>query len=174
MQYNRRELIKFHGIPDTVSDGNLEKTWVDILEDIGVGKIKNYRVHACLRLKNKNKAIIRFISRKTADSALHHRAKLKDLNNEEHGFSAQTKIFINENLCPPMQYLAYLVRCALKSGKIAAYNLWKGKLSIQMTKEGSKIEIGHIQDLIDIDLANDSHREKFISSCWPSCSHCCH
>lgn len=163
MQYNRRESIEIHSIPQAVEDKVLEEKCLTILEDIGVGKVKPHFVHACHRLKNKDKTIIRFVTRKTADSALHHRGKLRNFDPTLYDFPPGTQIYINENLCPPMQYLMFLVRNARKQKKIASYNLWKGKITIQFEKDGRKIEIGHIQDLINSNLADESDREKFIS-----------
>ena len=110
MQYTRRESIEIHGIPESVKDDKLEEKVVDVLEEIGCGRVKSYRIHACHRLKNRTKTVIRFVSRKNADLALHHRGKLKDFDAVKHGFKADTKLYINESLCPPLQYLSYLVR----------------------------------------------------------------
>ena len=70
LQYCRRESIEIHGIPDNVDDKNLESKSLEILGVIGVEKIEPGQVHACHRLKNKKNTIIRFVSRKTAESAL--------------------------------------------------------------------------------------------------------
>ena len=163
MQYNRSESIEIHGIPDSVTDEALEGKFVDILEDIGCGRVKSYRIHACHRLKNKSKAVIRFVSRKNADLALHHRGKLKNLDVEKHNFQPNTKIYINESLCPPMQYLCYLTRLAKKNKTIDSYNLWKGRLTVRMGGTEENIAIRHIEDLIELDIAGENHREKFYS-----------
>ena len=159
----RRESIEIHGIPESVSDDNLEETCLNVLEEIGVGKIKPYRVHACHRLKNRKKTIIRFVSRKNADSALHHRKNLKDLDMKKFGgFRGDEKLFINESLCPPMQFLHYLVRTAHKNKNIHAFNLWKGRLTVQVAEDGLKVPIRHIDDLIALEIATEDCRDKFI------------
>ena len=64
-----------------VVNNKLKETTVPIIEDIGVGKkIEPWQVHACHRLKNPNKTIIRFISSKFAALALHNRNKLRKLD----------------------------------------------------------------------------------------------
>ena len=62
LQYNRRESIEIAGIPETVDEKNLEKTYVLILEEIGCGKIEPWQVHAFHRLRNKKNTIIRFVN----------------------------------------------------------------------------------------------------------------
>ena len=76
--------------------------------------------------------------------------------------SQAKKVYINESLCPPMQYLCFLARKAHKEKKISNYNLWRGRLSIQIEEDGDKIPIEHIQDLIDRGLAAEDSRSKFL------------
>ena len=72
-QYNKRESIEIDGIPTSVCDKDLENTTLSILAEIGVPDIQPWQVHACHRLKNKKRTIIRFSTRKWADMALHNR-----------------------------------------------------------------------------------------------------
>ena len=60
-----------------------------------------------------------------------------------------------------MQFLAYKVRAALKAKKIESYNLWKGKLSIKMANQN--YSISHIDDLIELNLADEDDRLSFIN-----------
>ena len=160
MQYNRRESIEISGL-DKINNNDLEKTIVGILEDIGVGKIESWQVQACHRLKNPKNVIIKFVSRKHAALAIHNRKKLMNLDNEKHGLNRDAKIFINENLCRPLKFLHYKVRQAYKHKKISYFNLWKGKLSVKLGANSEIINIQHINDLIDIDLAIDDDRVSF-------------
>ena len=162
MQYSRRENIEIHNIPENVADEKLEETCLKVLDEIGCGKIKSYRVMACHRLKNRNKTVIRFITRKQADEALHNRGKLKTIDMKKCGLPAKTRIYINESLCRPMQYLHYIARFVYKLQKIHDFNLWKGRLTIQMEDGGENHIINHIEDLIELGLASDEHRSSFI------------
>ena len=154
LQYNRRESIEICGLPEAVEDDQLEEKCLDLLGEIGCGKIKKSSVHACHRLRNRDKTIIRFVNRKHADLALHNKNKLKNIDKEKHGLSGA--VYINESLCKPMQFLAYKVRTALRQKKIASYNLWKGKLSVKI--ENRDYHISHIDDLIDLNLAEDEDK----------------
>ena len=151
LQYQRRESIEINGIPESVPDDKLEDTCLDLLNDIGCGKIKKSQVHACHRLKNKKNTIIRFVCRKNADKALHNRGKLKNIDKTKYGVNGS--IYINENLCRPMAFLAFKVRTAKKNGLIDSYNIWKGSLSIKVKDEN--FPISHIDDLIELDLATE-------------------
>ena len=162
IQYNRRESIEIHNLPPAVKDDELEAKCLEVLEDIGCGKIKRSKVHACHRMKNRDKTIIRFVNRKFADLALHNKAKLKNVDKAKYGLAQGKNLYINENLCPPMQFLSYKIREAKKAKKIETFNIWKGKLSIKIGPNDRDIPIRHIQDLIDINLASEDDREGFI------------
>ena len=158
LQYQRRESIEIYGLPETVTDGKLEETCMEILEEIGCGKIKGNQIHACHRLKNKNNTIIRFVNRKHANMALHNRKKLKNINKAKYGL--MNSIYINESLCRPMKFLSYKVRVARKEGKISSYNLWKGKLTVK--RDDDDFVISHIDDLIELNLADEADRLSFL------------
>ena len=80
LQYNRRESIEIHGVPQSIQNDKLENYCLDVLKDIGCGEVNQKAVHACHRMRNKENTIIRFLNRKHADLALHHRKKLKDID----------------------------------------------------------------------------------------------
>ena len=163
MQYQRRENIEIHNVPQSIDDKNLEKYCCDVLSTIG-NPVQPNQIHACHRMKNKSKTIIRFVNRKDADKSLYARKKLKEINKEQFKLPADSPgLFINENLCRPMEFLYYKVRTNAKSlgkgqdGKnILTYNLWKGRLTI--TLRGTEFTISHIDHLIDLELASEDDR----------------
>ena len=157
LQYTRRESIEICGLPESIDDKKLEETCINILDDIGCGIINESQIHACHRLKNRKKTIIRFVNRKHANLALHNRKELAKLDREKYGLG--NAIYINENLCRQMQFLYYKVRLSYKAGKILSFNLWKGKLSLKL--ENRNISIEHIDDLIDLNLADENDRLSF-------------
>ena len=119
MQYNRRESIEISGLPESFDD-KLEETCIEVLNDIGCGMIKKSEIHACHRLRNKKKTIIRFVNRKHADLALHNKKKLSKIDRKKYRLPADSSIYINESLRRPMQFLFFKVRNAFKSQKIAS------------------------------------------------------
>ena len=162
LQYSRREPIEISVIPLTMADKDLENKPLEILESIGVAKINPLNIHACHRLKNRNNTILRFTTRKIADSALHNRGKLKDLNKSNIGLPADTRLFINESLCQPYKFIFYKIRDAHKRKAIASFNLWKGKLTIKLMENGPAIQISHISDLIENGLADETDVNFFL------------
>ena len=58
-----------------------------------------------------------------------------------------------------MNYLMWKVRIASKSKKIDKYNLWKGKLTV--TVNGMDHDISHIDNLIELELAESKDRVDF-------------
>ena len=146
-QYNRRESLELNGIPINVKDDELEEKCVGIIQDVTGRGIPEWQVHACHRLKNRNKVILRFITRKIPDMAFHNRKYLKNLDKTKYGLDENTQIYFNESLCPKMNYLFYKVRCAWKDQKLNSYNLWKGRLTIKMEENDEQIVISYINDL---------------------------
>ena len=73
-QYTRRESLIISGIPDSVSQHNLEPTALKIIQALGLKNISSYEVVACHRLADKNndarypqKTIIQFTNRKAVN-----------------------------------------------------------------------------------------------------------
>ena len=159
LQYNCRQSIELHGIPESIPDTQVESKCIEILKEIGCKKVSPEGIHACHRLKNKKNVIIRFVNRKDADLALHDRGNLKKMNKGK--LNLTDNIYLNENLCRPMQFLVYKARCAYREKKIKSYNFWKGKLSV--TIDNINFPISHVEDIIDINLADIDERLDFIS-----------
>ena len=61
-----------------------------------------------------------------------------------------------------MQFLSYKVRKAYHAKKFKSYNLWKGKLSIKCNDDKDYV-ISHIDDLIDLDLADEEDRSSLFT-----------
>ena len=57
-------------------------------------------IQACHRLRNKDRAIVKFVNRKDCTNILRVKKDLKYLDPSKLSFSEGTKIFINESLCP--------------------------------------------------------------------------
>ena len=104
------------GIPDTAEDKDLESTVPSILSDIDV-VVGPHDVEAYHRIglsgKNKSKkTIIRLVNHRYAKKALITRKKLYSIDTAKYNFDGRTKIFINENLSPVNNSIAYTWRKA--------------------------------------------------------------
>ena len=71
-QYSRRNCIEIVGIPESVSDNDLEMKTCEILEAIGVN-IEADNIEACHRLKKKNRTIVKVVNRKVITDILFKR-----------------------------------------------------------------------------------------------------
>ena len=79
-QYSRRNNVKISGIPQLVSNNQLEQKVVDILKAIDVNITTN-ETEACHHLGKKNKNVVaRVINRKHCLKALRNKKKLKSID----------------------------------------------------------------------------------------------
>ena len=96
-QQSRRNNVEISGIPQSVSDNQLEEKVVDIFKAIDVNITTN-EIEAFHRLgKKKKNVIVRVISRKHCLKALRNKKKLKSIDKNAVGIS-NANLFISENL----------------------------------------------------------------------------
>ena len=106
-QYNRHNNLDIQGIPDTVSDDQLEENIIEIFNQINV-KINKFDIEDCHRIgKSKKTTIVRLVNRKNCKAVLEKKLSLsRKLDNEKLGFQSDAKIVVSENLTPYNQHLA--------------------------------------------------------------------
>ena len=135
-QYSRRECLEIFGIPESVSNDDLEDKVCAILSEIDVN-VSPDRIEACHRLKNK-RTIIKFSNRKDCINVLSNRKKLKNIDKDKLGFSEENKIYVNESLCPEYRFLFW--KCRLLAGCNRIYSYWTYNGTIKITlSDGGKI-----------------------------------
>ena len=98
-QYSRRDTLEIVGIPNSIDNSVLEETVRGLFKKIGV-KIEKRDVQACHRLKEKERTIVEFVNRKDCLQTLMVKKELKSLDSTDLDFPENTKIFMNESLCP--------------------------------------------------------------------------
>ena len=92
------------------------------------------------------------MNRKDADDCLENSKKLQNINKEAVGLSNNVSVFVNSNLSPYMNKLAYLCRVLKRKNLIEKVTTFKGVIKIAR-KIGPSSErsvwnvIGHITDL---------------------------
>ena len=75
-QYSRRNNLDIQGIPDSVSDDQLEEKIIEILYQINV-KIDKFDIEDCHRMgKSKKTTIVRFVNRKNCKAILQKKLSL--------------------------------------------------------------------------------------------------
>ena len=98
-QYPRRDTLEVVRIPMSVRDNVLEQKVRDIIQEIGVD-ICGRDIHACHRLKDKDRTIVKFTNKKDCLRILRVKRQLKGLDPSTVDLPEGTKIFINESLRP--------------------------------------------------------------------------
>ena len=96
---SRRDTLEIVGVPNSIGNGDLEETVRGVFRNIDV-ETDERDVQACHRLKEKERTIVKFLNRKDCLQILRVKKELKFLDPTELDFPENTKIFINENLCP--------------------------------------------------------------------------
>ena len=100
-QYVRQNNMEINGIPNSISDDNLESTVTNVLSKATNVHVTADDIEACHKIGkskgNSKKTIVRFINRKHRKWAFVNRKKLKFFNSESIGL-AHVKLYFNENL----------------------------------------------------------------------------
>ena len=156
-QYSRRDTLKIVGIPNSVGNSVLEETVRDVFKKIGV-EIDERDVQACHRLKEKERTIVKFVNRKDCLQILRVKKDLKSLDPTELDFPENTKIFINESLCPYYRGIWNKCKKLRAIQKIHQFYTISGLIRVKLEETGPSRIITHMVDLKelfpDIDIEN--------------------
>ena len=100
IQYSRKECLEVVGIPRQVDDNLLKTKVFSIFQKVGC-TIDSGFIDDCHRLgENSDRVIIKFSRRKDSKQVLQTKKDLKDLNTDDLDLPSDTKIFVNQSLCP--------------------------------------------------------------------------
>ena len=156
-QYSRRDTLKIVGIPNSVGNSVLEETVRGVFKKIGV-EIDERDVQACHRLKEKERTIVKFVNRKDCLQILRVKKDLKSLEPTELDFPENTKIFINESLCPYYRGIWNKCKKLRAIQKIHQFYTISGLIRVKLEETGPSRIITHMVDLKelfpDIDIEN--------------------
>ena len=98
-QYSRRECLEISGIPDSISNLNLEETAFKTFNESGVtGNSKD--VEGCHRLNqpmHPKNVIIKLSKRKDVARVMNNKKKLKSMKPQNTDLPSARKIYINES-----------------------------------------------------------------------------
>ena len=98
-QYSQRDCVQVIGIPKTVQTKDLERTVCKVFNSIGFD-IGEDRIKACLRLAKSDRAIAKIFRRKHCQHLMRIKKGLKAPNPTNLSFPEDTKIYVNDSLCP--------------------------------------------------------------------------
>ena len=148
-QYGRRNNLEISGIPDSVDQTDLEDKVVEIFDKIGVD-LSNDEIEACHRIgkskDNSKTTIIRLVNRKKCKSALFNRKKLRNIDTSSINLP-NAQIYINENLSPANQALAFYGRKLKRAGLIFNCYTFDGVVQLKRTQHEKPKKILHFSIL---------------------------
>ena len=148
-QYSRRECLEITGVPDSVSNVDLEKTTIKIFDKLDVA-IDPSNIEDCHWLKSNGpkKVIIKFDRRKDANLIRKNKNKLKEMNLCSIGIN--NPLFINDSLCSYYKMLWRKCKKLWSSKYIHAFWVSNGTLRLKLTENGRVHIITHSQDLDEL------------------------
>ena len=147
-QYTRRESVIISGIPDNITQDNLEVTVINVLRSIGLNTLSSYNISACHRLWKSNKdryparTIVRFTNRKLVAFCLKNRNRLLEIRNK---IKMNLRIF--ESLCDSNEKVYKDCFDLKKHGIIKDYFLRNGFVKIVFIESNRVVKIKHPDDL---------------------------
>ena len=174
-QYGRRNNLVISGIPDDISDSDLEDTVTDLMKDVDVN-IQRNDIEACHRIGKSDprtaskKTIVRFVNRKHCKKALISRKKFATINTEvKYNFSRNNKIFINESLTNANESLAYCGRKLKREGEIYSCYTREGVVHIKKSEHERATKVHHMSKLHElfpqfVFFDNDDDRDIFVDA----------
>ena len=106
---------------------------------------------------------MRFLNRKHCKKALLNRRKLKNLDKEKHGFTQNTKVFINENLKLMNENVAFIGRKLERSGLAHVCFTIDGIVHIKKSENNKPLKVFHMKNLCELfpDFNFDVHEDLF-------------
>ena len=150
-QYSRRENLVLSGIPESVSQSNLESTVLEILSAAGFRELGPDDISACHRLaKPRNsrypaRVIVRFLSRKPVDFCLNNRKKVQ--NDIKSNLNMNIRIF--ENLCKANEEALRICKWLQENEAIHDHFIRNGYVKIVKTAGGRPFKVRHPEFLRD-------------------------
>ena len=154
-QYGRRNSLILSGIPESIPVNQLENTVSSILSDIVVS-IQSEEIEACHRFgkthrkAKSKKTIIRFVNRKHCKKAMLNKKKISNINNNKFNFNAKRKLFINENLTPMNESIAFNCRKLKRSNIIHRYYTRARIVHIRQKESSRPFKMFHISNLYEL------------------------
>ena len=149
VQYSRRECLKVAGIPQQVDDKNLETKVPSIFHKIGC-TIDATFIDDCYRLgKNNVRVTGKFTRWKNCKQIFKIKKDLRDLNMDDLDLPRDTKIYINQSLCPYYRILWSKAKRLQNIDSIDNFYISSGSIKIKVTENSSPVTITHLDDFKD-------------------------
>ena len=153
-QHGRQNNMEINGIPNSISDGNIKSTVINVLSKATNVHVTADDIEARHRIGKSNgnskKTIVCFINRKYCKCALVNRKKLKSFNSESIALP-NVKLYFNENLTEYNNTLAFYGRKLIRAGLIN--NTCTLNCTVQLRTVGERpIKVFHMSKLLELYL----------------------
>ena len=125
--------------------------------EIGVN-VNERDIQACHRLREKDRTIVKFVSRKDCTNILRVKKDLKHLDPTKLSFSEGTKIFNKESLCPCYRGIWNKCKKLRVNQKLHQFYTINGIVRVKLEENGPLKSITHMLDLVNLfpDIEIDS------------------
>ena len=144
-------MLEFHKFPKDVPDNEVEDKVIDILNGIkeeGDDDFTNIDFHACHRLKNRERVIVKLTSRKRMRAAINTRKKLANKDVQQ---SLQIgRLYMVESLAGPYKPLLFKCQQLKAAGCVFACWFFNGNINVQLVDKGTKEHISHQADILEL------------------------
>ena len=148
-QYSRRECLEVARIRQQVDEKNLETKVLSIFQKIGC-TIDATFIDDFHRLgKNNVRVIGKFPRRKNCKQIFKIKKDLRDLNMDDLDLPRDTKIYINQSLCPYYRILWSKAKRLQNIDSIDNFYISSGSIKIKVTENSSPVTITHLDDFKD-------------------------
>ena len=148
-QYSRRDTLEIVGILGSIDNSVLQETVRGIFGKIGV-QVDERNIQACHRLKEKDRAIVKFANKQDCPQILRVKKDLKSLDPTELDFPESTKIYINESLCPYYRDIWNKCKKLMAIQKIHQFYTISGLIRVKLEETGPSRVITHMIDLKEL------------------------
>ena len=152
-QYHRRETLELNPVPQDIHDNVLEDTICKALS-LTDQEVVPEDIHACHRMSNRDRVIVKFKDRKLKHNVQIKQKKLNQKSLELSRLKFSGKLFVSESMCFENHQLAYKCRKLKNLGKIHSTWFYNNAVNIKLMENGRIHKIFHIIDiekLLEID-----------------------
>ena len=118
-------MLEISGIPSPVSDNDLEGVVCKAITKASV-EVSDKDIEDCHRVGKRGTTIVKFCKRKVSKQVLNVRKDLTNLSMEDLELAGQSKLHINESLCPYYRVLWSKSKSLHRMGKIFSYYVSNG------------------------------------------------
>ena len=162
-QYGRSNNTEVPGIPNSVSDNELECSVIKIMKAIDI-EVDDRDIEACHRIGkskgNSKKTIVRFCKRKFSKRALYDKKKLASVNTSTAGLENSYKLFISENLADYSNKLSFKCIKLKRPSLIHSAFTRDGLIHIIKSDRDKSKKITHMSKLVELFPNFDFHDEE--------------